>query len=139
MLRACGCAASSRLCACMYMPRVHHPAHTIVPPAIFSDWAWPGFLLPCFLLCIPNYGGEFLGRTTRIARFGLISSLNLDISRLQPFALASHPHFLERASLRRSADLSIGPRDLFFYLFFPCANYPPKKIIYFSKYLIKKN
>lgn len=22
---------------------------------------WPGFLLPCFLLCIPNYGGEFLG------------------------------------------------------------------------------
>lgn len=69
---------------------------TQLPPAIFSDWAWPGFLLPCFLLCIPNYGGEFLGRTTRIARFGLISSLNWDISRLQPFD--QHRLLLPRAS-----------------------------------------
>lgn len=43
----------------------------------------PGFLLPCFLLCISNYEGEFLG-TTRIAWFCLISSLNRDILQVQP-------------------------------------------------------
>lgn len=44
----------------VYVNAYHH-IHIQLPPAIFPDWAWPGFLLPCFLLCIPNYGGEFLG------------------------------------------------------------------------------
>lgn len=86
------CTVCSTLCVCWcvlvnicsYCLRECTSTCIQLPLAIFSDWAWPGSLLPCFLLCIPNYGGEFLGRTTRIARFGLISSLNRDISRLQP-------------------------------------------------------
>lgn len=87
VVRLCTC-ADVRLYQCVFPASRAREAPgsmcTQLPPAIFSDWAWPGFLLPCFLLCIPNYGGEFLGRATRIARFGLISSLNRDISRLQP-------------------------------------------------------
>lgn len=87
-----------------------------LPLAIFSDWAWPDSLLPCFLLCIPNYGGEFLGRTTRIARFGLISSLNRDISRLQPSVLPPTPSRVPRATLLRS-DPSTSERMRFIPIF----------------------
>lgn len=95
VLRACGYTATLRCvphivytcvrtCVCSCCLRECTSTCIQLLLAIFSDWAWPDSLLPCFLLCIPNYGGEFLGRTTRIARFGLISSLNRDISRLQP-------------------------------------------------------
>ena len=53
---------------------VHSPPciWTELLPAIFSDWGRPSFLLPCLLLCIPNYGGEFRSRDNRgIARFRL--------------------------------------------------------------------
>lgn len=91
-----------------------------------SDWAWPGFLLPCFLLCIPNYGGEFLGRATRIARrFGLISSLNRDISRLQPsvplflLPLPRRVHSQSVLTCRQSG----GERFIFLYLLSTLVNF----------------
>lgn len=42
---------------------------TFVPPHVYNNYRrlysligpCPGFLLPCFLLCISNYEGEFLG------------------------------------------------------------------------------
>lgn len=42
---------------------------TFVPPHVYNNYrrlysligSCPGFLLPCFLLCISNYEGEFLG------------------------------------------------------------------------------
>jgi len=96
-VRACVCFCTCEsICVCVM--RECTSMRIQLPLAIFSDWAWTGSLLPCFLLCIPNYGGEFLGRTTRIARFGLISSLNRDISRLQPSVLPP-PCLLEGAAL----------------------------------------
>lgn len=112
------CRACVLVCICTLSSPPPHPcapprAYNCSAPAIFSDWAWPGFLLPCFLLCIPNYGGEFLGRATRIARFGLISSLNLDISRLQPFAPTPPP----RSCALRPAPTRRWNREIYFSTF----------------------
>lgn len=115
-----------------------------LPLAIFSDWAWPGSLLPCFLLCIPNYGGEFLGRTTRIARFGLISGLNRDISRLQPSVASSSPPEGARA-LHSISDwpVNVQEDEIFFYIFSSHASCSEKRskcilVIFFEHNIILK-
>ena len=118
----CFCTCES-ICVCVM--RECTSMRIQLPLAIFSDWAWTGSLLPCFLLCIPNYGGEFLGRTTRIARFGLISSLNRDISRLQPSVLPP-PCLLEGAALHSPfrSDPSTSERMKFIPIFlFSCASF----------------